>query len=57
MPVPPYVTRVRIQNYKSIADIVDLTAARGAAPSFDKLWREVERLLGETQPPDEDPLS
>jgi Domain of unknown function (DUF4276) len=31
-----------------LAGVFDLEAARKNAPSFDKLWREMERLLGDT---------
>ncbi|MCA1708298.1 MAG: DUF4276 family protein [Actinobacteria bacterium] len=32
----------------ALANDFDLAAARAKAPSFDKFWREVERLMGET---------
>ncbi|MGH8981366.1 MAG: DUF4276 family protein [Acidimicrobiales bacterium] len=32
----------------ALAGLFDMAAARSHAPSFDKLWREIERLLVET---------
>lgn len=32
----------------ALAALFDLDAARAGAPSFDKLWRDVERLMAET---------
>jgi hypothetical protein len=33
----------------ALAASMDLAAARAGAPSFDKLWRDIERLMGITQ--------
>lgn len=35
----------------AFADLFDLAIARRRSPSFDKCWREVERLLNELAPP------
>jgi hypothetical protein len=35
----------------ALAHRFDLDAAKAAAPSFDKFWREVERLMAETSRP------
>jgi hypothetical protein len=32
----------------ALADVFDMALARSGSPSFDKLWREIERLLVET---------
>jgi hypothetical protein len=48
-------------SYKAISDQArftarfDMKAARQGSPSFDKLWREVERLIGTSPDPEEDP--
>jgi hypothetical protein len=44
--MPPGVTYRPPAHQPSFAQHFDLTAARGGAPSFDKLCREVARLLG-----------
>lgn len=36
----------------ALAQRFDLELARAGSPSFDKLWRDVTRLLGRTEPPD-----